>query len=289
MNVLELTGPEFLSWYLQWSLTAAALLAVLRWTLIRGAAMATATTPAPYEIAWLRGGPTAVFHAALSALFQRGLILERDGRLNAVDIGLPAWLPPVELAVLRGFGEGSRRVTTALRAACEPMVEHLVRDGVALSLGRRLAIRLLAPLGLVLCFAMGVAKLALGIDRGRPIGLLVLLLLLTAAASLAALLIVPRMTIAGKRRLHQLRDGHAALRTTMSSAEPGPQEPGDVALAVGLWGVGALAAPAFLPLVTVLTSAPAHASSSSGGCGADGGGGCGGGGCGGGGCGGCGG
>jgi len=304
-NVLDLTGPEFLIWYLQWFAVCAGAGLVLRWLIRRPPWPVIRLAPLdPYEVAWLQGGPAAVVSTALASLYQRKLI---DMKLNLVVPREDAQAPPLrgfEAAAWRALDGSSSKLTRfvrALRPECQEIAERLEREGLAVSPARRAAVRFIPLIGLMLLMAIGVAKVWVGLERNHPVGFLVLLLVATGVTLVCAARFVPRATAAGSKWVFELRDRHAALRTTLRSDQPGPQEPEDVALAVGLWGPAVLTAGMFAALAAGL--APLKASANSGvasmssatGCGGDpgggdaGGGGCGGGGCGGGGCGGCGG
>jgi uncharacterized protein (TIGR04222 family) len=296
MNVLDLTGPEFLRFYLQMFALAGAAFLLLRYLLRRvPVPPSRGHDPGPYEIAWLQGGVPGVVRAALASLYRRKLVALQDGLLVSSVAPAPRLLP-IEAAVLGALGRGPMKpaqLEARLTRDCEAIATRLERAGLALAGRRRRLLRLVPTLGLFVCLGMGVAKLLVGVGRGRPVGLLIALLVLTAVALGAAMLVVPRRTAAGSRLLRKLRDRNAALRTTLRSSAAAPLAAGDVALAVGLWGPAALTAPMLLPLASILGPTRAHAAGGgsvagdAGGGSGDGGGG--GGGCGGGGCGGCGG
>jgi uncharacterized protein (TIGR04222 family) len=305
MNALDLTGPEFLTWYLQWFAVAIAAYIALRLILSRTpfANAPPARELDPFEIAWLRGGPAAVVRAALASLYQRDLIDMVSGVVTWRADEPTTPLPRIEALVLRSahLGLDASSLANGVADECAAIEARLAQEGLAVGGGQRTALRLIPPLGMTLCMAIGVAKLMVGLSRDRPVGLLVFFLLLSAGLLVWAIGFVPRRTAAGSRLLGELGERHAALRTTMESSAAESVDPSDVAMAVGLWGA-TLAAPM---LAAVFPVRPAWAtgdgvynpsscgsdgggSSSCSGGGDGGGGGCGGGG-GGGGCGGCGG
>ncbi|HEY7374603.1 MAG TPA: TIGR04222 domain-containing membrane protein [Polyangia bacterium] len=293
-NALDLRGPEFLTWYLQWFALAAIACLALRWLLRRPPA---AHAPPhrelePFEIAWLQGGPPGVVRAALASLYQRKLIDMRDGVITWRAPAPAAPLSEIEDLVFRGawLGFGSSDLKIAVEDECAEIEARLAGEGLAVGPGQRAALRLIPSLAMLVCFATGVAKLLLGIERHRPIGVLVFLLLLSALALVCAVRFIPRATTAGTRLLHDLADRHAALRTTLESSAAESLGPSDVAMAVGIWGPAVLSAP-LLASVLEPRKARTAGDGAGGSCGEGGGGSScgGGGGCGGGGCGGCGG
>ena len=305
MNALDLTGPEFLTWYLQWFALAASAFLLLRWMLRRAA---SAHAPPnreldPYSIAWLKGGPKAVVRAALASLYQRKLVHLRESVVVWRAPEPATELPEIEATVFHGtrLGFGIAELKLVVADDCDEIEARLAREGLAVSRGQKAALRLIPTLGMAVCFATGVAKLMVGITRGRPVGLLVLLLLLSAAALVCAVSFIPRATVAGERLLRGMSERHAALRTTMWSSAAEQLAPNDVATAVGLWGAAALSVPMFASVFEPRKAfarddetnggGGASCGHSSGGhsCGGGGGDSGGGGGCGGGGCGGCGG
>src|SRR5438105_2998537 len=110
MDVLDLKGPEFLSWYLVAFLIAGGAFFVFRYLLRRsGAASPCGTDVDPYEIGWLEGEATGVLRAALASLHQRKLLHVFSGagvgRQPIDDDEVPP-LDPVEADVFAALGLG---------------------------------------------------------------------------------------------------------------------------------------------------------------------------------------
>jgi uncharacterized protein (TIGR04222 family) len=307
LNILDLRGPEFLTWYLQWFALAAVAFFILRWLLSRPppAAVVGGRDLDPFEIAWLEGGPAAVVRAALASLHHRKLITMQHGQVVSHMREHDAALPPIEKEVFRGVRHGlsARELALLVDDECERIAARLEDEGLAIGPRRRAVLQIVPAIGMSVCFSIGVVKLMLGIARDRPVGFLAILLVASAVALVCAVRFVPRRTTAGTRLLRELGERYEALRTTLYSSAADRLQPADVAMAVGLWGAAALAVPMLESVATASElrkvrrddgsgSFGGGASSSSGCGGGDGGGGSscgGGGGCGGGGCGGCGG
>jgi uncharacterized protein (TIGR04222 family) len=313
IDLARLTGPEFLGLFVP--LTAWAIVAslVLRWLLgLRAARRAEpesgavvdpeldesadsfkdATKLDPYALILLARGPRreSSATAALARLLDEG-VLELDAAGTHVSDGPAAGarrLHPLEIAVAAA-ARGRRAwevVREASRSAAARGLEDELRSlGLIHGGGGSLLLRMgpSALLGAVL--ALGIWRLDLGMQRGRPIGYLVLL-----CAALGVAVVVHLA-----RRPWRTRRGAAVLaalgreKALAVSESPAPSE-AMFPLAFALLGVAALPeAGAAAGLRRALTPPPGQ-----GGCGAGvyggasgcGGGGCGGGGCGGGGCGG---
>jgi uncharacterized protein (TIGR04222 family) len=131
---------------------------------------------------------------------------------------------------------------------------------------------------------LGLAKIVVGASRGRPVEFLVMACVATAVLALLFLLAHSRRTARGQALFESIRDDNtkpvSVLQTNVSTMTPI-----DVAMTIGLFGAGMLAAGPLEKVHGMLKR-----NSGGGGCGSTdsggGGGGCGGGGCGGGGCGG---
>jgi uncharacterized membrane protein YgcG len=157
---------------------------------------------------------------------------------------------------------------------------------------------ILIPLAVAgIAIVVGGMKIFIGISRERPVEYLELLSFVTMIVALVAFARKPMRSRYGDRVLEQLRDQYGHLRHV--GHHNFAVDPDSLVLAVGLFGMGALAGSELGYLTTALRTPPASSSgcnSSTSGCGGGsscgggggdgGGGGCGGGG---GGCGGCGG
>ena len=174
--------------------------------------------------------------------------------------------------------------------------EDLGRQGLVPPKTARGRLQELCALAFFAVSGLGILKLIVAVGRGKSnIGFLLILLVVYTAAVLV-LLLPPRRTAAGRRYLAWLQDSHKGLRDLLASGRR--EGAGEVALAAGIFGLGAL--PILADLNLALEPPPRRKESGGGGesgCGSgdsggggsscggggDGGGsGCGGGGCGGG-------
>ncbi len=288
VNPLDLRGPEFLLFY------AVIGLAVLVWLLYArghdedGESRRTPRLSDPYLIAYLRGGSNEAVRVACVSLVDRGLLeVADDGTLrtkphvNRLPIRLEQEIVdlfrnPIAATVL--FDD------PAIRGACRGYDEELTQLGLlpneATMRARR---RRLAP-ALALLLGLALAKMAVGLSRGRPIGFLILL------AGLFALLAIwmhnARQTGSGRALIADLRRLFARLKQRAATLKPGASS-SDTALLVAVYGLGALPAARFSWARRVFpkTSGGAMSWGGGGSCGSSCGSSCGGGG----GCGGCGG
>ncbi len=254
MDALNLKGPEFLVWYLQVFALAGVAFFILRWLLRRAPDPALRPDLDTYEIAWLKDGPRGVMRAALTALHRRGLV-KVDGEwissraTTGASVGLSA-IEEVVLGALEYRRKQPAEIEHDVAAKCGEIEARMAKKGLALSPGRKAVVRWIPLLGVLACFAVGVAKVGIGVSRGRPVGLLVGLLVVSAVLLvLAAVLSRPRRTSAGDRRLEALAYRHAALRTTLNTPDGVGIEPNDAGLAVALWGTAALGTVALAPLM----------------------------------------
>jgi uncharacterized protein (TIGR04222 family) len=163
----------------------------------------------------------------------------------------------------------------------EPLRNTLRARGLLLDEAAVHRLQRLSALPLAALTLFGIAKIAVGISRGKPIGFLFVLTLISAIAALVLLFKRTERTRAGDAAIAQLKESHArASRAPL---------PGEIPLAVALVGTGVLAGTAYAAYHEARAPSSSSDTSSSGSCSSSsdsGGGGDGGGG---GGCGGCGG
>lgn len=309
-GVLDIKGGEFLRFYVgAFGLAFIASLAIMRerrGSNGRSVPHATeATLGDPYEIAFLAGGPRRMMDALLAALHSHGLVQvgipakgsATLGARSGADAHDASLLHPLEQQAWQVLPQDAmaevRNVRQGLQPLAEGMRDALVARGLMLSPVRFTQSIWLACLPLLLMIGLGVSKVLIGLDRGRPVFLLILCLLLSVVVLVLRLQWASRRTAAGNRVWRRLR---RQKRANPWGERHGPAEPPPslVAMAVALGGAGVLATPATRPLHDAIHRPGRTGSSgcSTGGCGGTGcGSSCGGSGgsCGGGGCGGCGG
>lgn len=232
------------------------------------------------ELALLAGGPTRLAEAAVARLLadgraeigDRGRIAITDGAVHgSIERTLQAMAGPI---TLRG----------AEKAVADPAAqlwERMVQIGLAVERTKAERLRLWQTMPLIAVFGFGLVKLAVGLSRDRPVGILICLLIVTAVAVVARFSTFRPVTRAGSAVV-------AAARATSDRLRRAPAAD-EVGMAVALFGTVVLVGSGWEALHHARAGS---GSGCGGGDGGDGGGcsdgGSGGSGCGGGGCGGCG-
>lgn len=319
MNPLDMTGPEFLRFYLAYGLCGLAVAGLLRILWNRSVADNPQLRWTPgyyprdseaYGIALLRGGRKEAARTLLSRLMASGYIAVEDGDVVKTEKAKDLFsLDPLErqslqcLAPIQTPSGAEFVVESHTGTGLDEVEQDLERQGLIPPQDARNRLLGLLFLTLLVVPGLGILKLAVALGRGRTnIGFLVILLVVYTAVA-CVLLLPPRRTAAGRRYLAWLQDSHQGLRDLLASGRR--EDAGETVLAAGIFGIGAL------PMLAGLSHAllpppppPRRKEDGSGGCGGGdvsgggsscsggsscgGGSGCGGGGCGGGGCGGCG-
>ncbi len=319
MNPFDLSGPAFLWFFLVAGGIAAIAAIVLRWLVARplqqGDPEEIARALHPTEVAFLARDLDRAVEAAVAGLHHRGAIELEGSTLRRID--RPG--APEPDGVYRGTAaaEGACSAVEAfvlsrLPATMSQLCEDARGSQLAAELGDKLEAEGLlvdrASAGWLVMLpglawiATGAIKMAVGISRDRPIGLL-FLMLLAGGALFLIFARAPRLTWLGRAVRREL-ESNAALETTARTA-PQQLSGTEMSLAYALFGYGVAPAaliavmPSFHAEVAALSSGgggsscgsssgcSSSSSSSSSDSGSSGGSSCGGGG--GGGCGGCGG
>jgi uncharacterized protein (TIGR04222 family) len=284
-----ISGPQFLLVYVVLAVAVTVAQVRMRRALVDVPAGHPVGRPddRPYDVAYLNGGAELSLCAALSAMHRsetiaiagKGTVVAAarpDPRADELERAVHhAAVVPVHRRQLAGAG--------AVASALHRIESRLIGAGLLLTPQRRTRIRATAVWTFALA-ALGVARVVAGIGNGRPVGFLVVLVLAVVAIGVAQSMSAPRRTRAGDAALRRLVDEHHTLSPAMNPdwAVYGPT---GAALAVGVFGLGALwaADPAFAGELAVQRAAYTGSGGGSGDAGSScgGGGGCGGGGCGG--------
>lgn len=248
--LLDWTGPQFLKFY------AAALVLTAVWCVRRARrAVHQFEVPSrrdealtdPFEVAFLAGGAPRVALVTVTRLLDRGLLQWKKKRsetslvrgpgvrpehltpfedrvLAAVDYNEPKGMP---VADATGIVASQQDAVEARLASLglRPTQKERDRAGVA-------AVRPLLILGLI-----GVAKLGVGLWRGKPVLLLVALLGITWMVWLLIQPLVKRLTAAGEERLRNMR---AAYPKTPAWVPDHGAPLDTVSLSLGLFGASVL-------------------------------------------------
>jgi uncharacterized protein (TIGR04222 family) len=294
--LLDLRGPEFLVAYaLLFGVALGIAHAVPPLATPRGdgeAARSWASRAAAEDLAFLARGAVGIAESALATLVASGRAaydealkgFSRAGQRTAHDGSLA-----VQAAFRALPGRGDVATLGHVLAAVEPVVESVERRlvGARLAVSRGTAARIAWASSALLWIvaALGATKVWIGVERERPVVILVVAVAGTVVLAARAVAKRRQTTAAGDALLRELRGEHDPLLAACE--RPKRLEPEQVGLAVALFGAAAVTELAvwFPGMREVGWLGRGDPSSGGSGCGSSG---CGGGGCGGGGCGGCG-
>lgn len=293
MNPLDWTGPAFLAFYV----VALVLAHPAGRLLNRICRSAERVGPLPelseYEAALLAGGSARAVDTALVRLLRHEAIAVREDGRGFESRSTPPQTNDLAAELHRDIAKyqttlehlrGRRNVSLA------PAEVRLRRLGLVLdpSSAESFCLRVTSGLPTGALIALGVAKIGVGLARGRPVLFLVILVLVSLVVLGFKVLRVPARSSLGERHLQALQQRNSALQTT-ASRRGAELADADLALAVALFGPNVLAGGeyAWMHQTFVQRQSGSSDGGSSSSCGSSSG--CGGGGGGGGGCGGCGG
>lgn len=262
MNPFELSGPAFLSLFVFTAFGAAAATLVVRWLVARPARRGDPAEIAarlhPTEVGFLLNGIDRAIEAAVAGLHHRGVIEITAGVLRATDrIEIERELAPE--GVYRGVATPVHRtavedhVLSHLPATVKELCEAAHAPHVAAELAGELedkgllvrnAARAmwLVRLPVLAWLALGGIKVLIGLERNRPIEVL-LVLLIGGGWLLLLLARAPRLTSLGQAVARKLRAA-AALEATAKTA-PQQLSGDEMARAYAIFG-HAIATPAVL-------------------------------------------
>src|SRR5262245_41189785 len=285
MNPFNLSGPEFLVFYILFS----AVVLVVAWHFRRQAE--SGPTPRmdlsdPYLIACLRGGETEALRLGVLALIDRGLLIADNTWIGrAAHATQEDTHNAVEAAVLRAVGTGTTVSSilndVSLREECRTYREKLEEEGLLpdeSTKSQRWRRFLLASMALA---GVGVNKIAIGLSRDRPV---VFLFILTIAAVIVlAGASFPRLTARGRQAIDDIQAIYGGLKDRACDIHRGSAT-AEMLMLVAVFSVTALPPTEYAFARTIFPQTgrwiPQTASWIGGGDGSCGGGGCGGGGCG---------
>lgn len=276
-NPLDFKGSDFLSFYFLLS-SIAVLLALLLRAKLRLPSRHRQNHPVSldvYETAYLAGGKKRAVDTAIASLVQnKSVTVEPVQKTLRLQEPRKEFSSPIEQAVANAIGSSGqidavRSATTRQTGAIRDRLRQL---GLLVMPNQSIKAQIYPAVILVCVLALGIAKIGVGISRGRPVGFLVMMCLVLSVVGLCFLLVPVHRSRYGDQVLQEIRSRIPS--TPVRHADP------QLPLAFALMGAAILPTDTFADLKQIFTPV------SSGGDG--GGGGCGGGGCGGG-CGGCGG
>lgn len=235
-NPLDWTGGEFLALFV--ACMGVALVASLVLRMVSRSSLAGPSSGASdlttWETAWLSGGPGRVLDAGVAELHRLGRIELKPGGTPSVardanDLDGP--LRAIHEAIDRNGN------VAAIEAHARPRLgairAGLERRGLWFDDATAARIALISAVPWVLALGLGVAKIAVGLSRDKPVLFLVLLSIVCALAALGFFSKRPGATPAGRALLREVNARHATLRRAPRAEQ--------IALAVALVGTGVLA------------------------------------------------
>ena len=308
LGPLDMPGPEFLVMYAVVGVLSLVAAYALRYSLRTPAELDpdAANRLNPIAVACLAHGPHGAINAAIVGLVEAGFLTvnkSSQGKKSHSFALTASDERPIDATDVERSVYDAVRAAPGMRIAdvhhtcrfCGTQLEETLREqGFLMSHDAAWIARFVPAILPVLVVLFGLAKIAVGVSRDRPVAFLIMLTLLVAVTGVC-FLPPPRRTRRGDKTLSLLKQEKSPLQEA-ARASPQSLASSDVAMMVALFGVTSLAADPMMDLRTALRQPMKHggaggdSGASGAGCGGGcGGGGCGGGGggCGGGGCGGC--
>ncbi|MDN8000054.1 TIGR04222 domain-containing membrane protein [Burkholderia multivorans] len=263
LNMLNYTGPQFLAFYIPACIVALLLVVGLQQVEYRCRRRRVFTREAvpdlsAEQVAYIAGEETRVVQVMTLSLIQAGAIdLRRAGRLGTrVTLVDPAragaYADECEWLAAQPDGEasfGAFRQLLARRAA--QYADAVRRREWLWAPGEMRAARLAARAIVLIVLGTGVAKLAVGLSRGRPV---LLLGISMAAFAIAYGIIAERLTGFGRGGLSV--GGRATLDAHRNDRHDERSTPDDLLWAIALFGAGALAGTAWAMHASALMEPP---------------------------------
>lgn len=287
MNPFDLSGPEFLAFYIGFAVLVIVGSVVLRRKVESGPTPRIDLSD-PLLIAFLRGGHSEAMRVAAVSLIDRGLLLCVGTRLETATHARSEQVRrPIEKALLEKFASSGEAASmfgdSKLKSTLDHYEETLKKVGLLPDAFITEVRWWIFGGALLLLGGVGIAKLSVALAQGRP-NVCFLIVLVIVAIVIAAKKSFPRLTETGKALLEDVRNLYSELKDRAAFLQPGGATIEPMMLAA-VYGVGALRGDGFYYTQTLFPRAQQSTSAGSScgsACGTSCGGGCGGG------CGGCG-
>jgi len=260
-NPINFTGSEFLTFYIFLGVMGIALAAWLRFSLCLVSAN---TKQQPdlntYEIAFLAGGNHRMIMAAITSLVKQGYVeVLKEGKL-VVTGKIDPIADPVEKAVAQdilatdGAIEQVFQNSTGMKDSIRSRLEQL---GLFLSDAQAFKAQIYPSMIVVILLGIGFCKMAVGISRDKPVGLLLICIFGLLVLG-ARFFVKPQRSRYGEIIFNDLTNRLQPLKTANSSDS-------ELVLAVALFGATVLMADmALADLYQMLTPTAAASSGSDG-------------------------
>lgn len=284
MNPFDLTGPEFLGFYLLLGAVVSAVLGSLRHAGEKDDPPLVNLSD-PYLIAYLRGGKNETVRVTTTSLIDRGLLTVAGSNVSVAPGRSAEELRVPNEKGLVIFFRKPASAASAFKPSWQSETEGYERELTRLDLlpgpQRQTARTVRGTAAIALLWTVALVKIVVALQRGRSN--IQFLIILAALFAFAAWKIgTPRLTKKGMAMVASLRILFRALKDRSHTLMPG-RNSNELLLLAAVFGVSTIPAGAFPYTKTLYPKAASDGSSCGSSCGS----GCGGGGCGGG-CGGCG-
>ncbi len=243
MNPFDQSGPEFLLFYLFFSLVVIIAIVFLRRRAESGPSPRIDLGD-PYLIAYLRGRENEALRVAVVTLVDRGLLVMDENSVHRADhVTLEMAKNPIEYEVLKKFSYPDKAASVFkdddLKTVFQQYRLKLEDAGLIPNNEVRLARikRLLLALGAL--GVVGLIKIQIGLSQERPVGFLVVMMIITMV--IAAFFSFPRLTALGEATLADVTNLYSGLKERVHSYSQG-SSPAELAMYAAVFGIGALAA-----------------------------------------------
>jgi uncharacterized protein (TIGR04222 family) len=279
-NPLDMTGPDFLGFYLWLNCIVIGAALVLR-RMLQPSDQSSLLTPSlnAYEAAYLAGGSDRVVQVAVTQLAAEEYIA-LDGRSIALKETLPSDANPIDQAIVSEIAKKGnvRSIGSRIKSVTQPLRDRLLKENLLIAPAQAFKVQLYPTLLIGASLLLGLVRLMIGISKQRPVGFLIMLCLIVGFIGLCFAFQKAERSPQGNRVLDRLRKNVSPTSTDLPMSE--------LAMSVALLGTVGLANTAyadwhryFVPPTSSSSSSCTSGSSCSSGssCGSSCGGGCGGG------------
>jgi uncharacterized protein (TIGR04222 family) len=247
LGPFDLSGPDFLKFFVPLSLVAIVVSLILRFATRIGDRPLEGDKLTAAEAACLAKGPRAAVNVTVAQLLQDGQ-LETRKPASKIAGGPPKFSatiaePPeddeIALAIMTAAGKSPKTLHELDRAAeaeAAELVDDLKERGYLANDAEAFAVRIWPVAILLVVLLIGGIKMAVGVSRNRPIQLLILSCVPVVLAAFACGN-RPRRTSAGTAALNDLKQLYSQTRRETPLSElPGSS----VAMLAGLFGTAVL-------------------------------------------------
>jgi uncharacterized protein (TIGR04222 family) len=269
LNPFDLSGPEFLLFYVLLSVCMMVALVLTR-RFAEAGEPTKVNLSDPYQIAFLRGGAPEVARLATLSLIDRGFLKVEDKELigNRHKRG-DALKAPIEQQVLDSFLGGAEPKELFSKENKARFVPHmsiyesqLARLGLLPDAEVKAARRVRLVMAIGLLWGVALIKILIALERGRS-NIAFLIIFTIIAAIVCAKLAFPRLTSRGVAMLAGLRGLFSSLKQRAPTINPGTH-PDELLLLGAVFGAAALPLSAAPHARTLFPQASASQSSSCG-------------------------